>query len=299
MTAGAFLGPGLSGGFSVGFPILSARPPPVCFPARFREAKHAKQHKRQSSVIADERNLRLHVRPKWGKRRYDEITRRDVIELIEGLVAAGKETLANRVQSLITKIYSFAINREMVMAHPSVRLEKQGKEQVGRRVLSDDEIRLFWAKIIEKPVSRPVGLALRLALLTGARAGEVAGITGSELHKLNDPKAAYWILPQERVKNKREHLVPLSKLALETVTEALAQTTDDEFLFARPRRGRHKARTRDEQHPQNPSAPIHGHALAVAMARFAKKLMGSDEAIKTWRANPPLRTTCAALLRRA
>jgi integrase len=262
--------------------------------------RHARPHKRPSSVVADERNLKLHVRPKWGKRRYDEITRRDVIELVEGLVTAGRQTLANRVQSLISKIYSFALDRGMVTTHPCVRLKRQGKETVGRRVLSDDEIRLFWARIIEKPVSRPVGLALRLALLTGTRAGEVAGMTRSELHKLDDLKAAHWILPRERSKNKREHLVPLSNLSRETIAEALSLATDDQHLFARPRRGRYKSRKRDEQHPQNPSAPIHGHALAVAMARFAAKLTGTEQAVKTWRADPPtphdLRRTVATRL---
>ena len=62
--------------------------------------EHARRHKR--SADADDRNLRLHVLPKWRNRRYDEIGRADVIELVEGLVTAGKPTLANRVQALIS-----------------------------------------------------------------------------------------------------------------------------------------------------------------------------------------------------
>src|SRR5512139_2054236 len=46
--------------------------------------EHARRHKR--SADADERNLRLHVLPKWKRRRYDDIRRRDVIELVEGLI---------------------------------------------------------------------------------------------------------------------------------------------------------------------------------------------------------------------
>ena len=106
--------------------------------------------------------------------------------------------------------------------------------------------------------------------------------------------------PEDRVKNKREHLVPLSKLARETVAEALALTTNDQYLFARPGRGRHKPRARDEKHPQNSIAPIAGRALAVAMQRFAEHIAGDGEAAKTWRANPPtphdLRRTIATRL---
>ena len=58
--------------------------------------EHARRKKRSAS--ADERNLRLHVLPKWKHRRYDEIARKDVIELVEGLVNTGKPTLANRAK---------------------------------------------------------------------------------------------------------------------------------------------------------------------------------------------------------
>jgi hypothetical protein len=48
--------------------------------------EHARRKKR--SADADERNLRLHVLPKWKNRRFDEIARKDVIELVESLVTA-------------------------------------------------------------------------------------------------------------------------------------------------------------------------------------------------------------------
>jgi integrase len=234
--------------------------------------RHAKPHKR--SAGADERNLRLHVRPKWGSRRYDEITRRDVIDLIDRIVDAGKPTLANRVHSLVSKIYSFALDDDLVSAHPCTRLAKRGSERIGRRVLSDEEIRLFWSNIVNTPVSRGTGLALRKILLTGTRTVEVARIDRAELHHTTDPKQAAWIVPGVRTKNKRDHFVPLSALARQTVAEALKLATNDQFLFPSPRRKR-KAR------------PITAHALTVAMERFADQLQGNSDAIKTWRADPP------------
>src|SRR5215475_829335 len=63
--------------------------------------EHAERHKR--SHKRDARNLDLHVLPHWRGRRFATIRRGDVIELIERLIAAGKPTLANRVQSLITR----------------------------------------------------------------------------------------------------------------------------------------------------------------------------------------------------
>jgi Arm DNA-binding domain/Phage integrase central domain len=109
--------------------------------------EHSRRHKRSSA--ADERNLRKHVFPKWGARRFDAIKRGDVIVLLEGLVTAGKPTLANRVQSLISGIFTFGMDIAQVDANPCHRLKKRGVEKVGRRVLSDAEIRLFWNGIAE------------------------------------------------------------------------------------------------------------------------------------------------------
>jgi Arm DNA-binding domain len=126
--------------------------------------EHARRHKR--SADADERNLRKHILPRWANRRYDEIGRGDVIELVESLVTDGKPTLANRIQALVSSIYSFALDADLVKGNPCSRLRRRGVETIGRRVLVDDEIQLFWPAILHKPVSRPVGLALRLILLT-------------------------------------------------------------------------------------------------------------------------------------
>jgi integrase len=263
--------------------------------------EHARRHKR--SADADERNLRLHVLPKWRNRRYNDIARADVIELVEGLVTAGKPTLANRVQALVSSVFSFAMDADLVNGNPCVRLRRRGVETIGRRVLADDEIRLFWPAIIEKPVSPAVGLALRLILLTGVRPGEAAGAASAEFTSLEDKDRARWIIPAARSKNGRAHLVPLPDAARQTVLTALALSQQPALVG---RRG-----TKEQQAPHNsanaaylfpsPSvddAPITAHALAVAMRRFAENL--DKNAGKSWRADRPsphdLRRTVATRL---
>jgi integrase len=216
--------------------------------------EHAERHKRPRSAEEDRRNLALHVLPKWGRRDFRNIRRADAIELIEGIVSAGKRTAANRVHSLISKIFSFAIDADLLDANPVARLKKRGVENIRKRVLADNELLIFWRGIVLSPVSKPVGLALRLALLTGARASEITGARKSQFQDLDKPKQAAWLIPGERTKNKRDHLIPLSRLALETVRSAIALTsTETEFLF--PAR-------------YNTSKPLDGHALTTAMARF-------------------------------
>ena len=76
--------------------------------------EHARRKNRPRTVDVGERTLRLHILPAWGDRPYDQITRRDCIELAETLVAAGKPALANRAQALISSIYSYAIDAARV-----------------------------------------------------------------------------------------------------------------------------------------------------------------------------------------
>lgn len=228
--------------------------------------EHSERHKRPRSVEEDRRNLVLHVLPKWEKRDYRTIRRSDIIQLIEGIVSTGKHTAGNRVHALISSIFSFAIDAELLEANPAVRLRKRGKEQPRRRVLSNEEIRIFWNGIVGPPITRAIGLALRLALLTGARASEIVGARKDEFEALDNPQEAKWTLPAPRVKNAHDHLIPLSPLALETIHEAILLSGDSEFLFPAQR---------------NPNKPVKRQALPAAMQVLGTALDGS------WRTDPP------------
>ena len=255
--------------------------------------EHARRHKR--SADADERNLRLHVLPKWKTRRFEEITRADIIELIEGIIADQKPTLANRVQALISSIFSFAMDAELVKGNPCARLRRRGVETIRRRVLTDDEIRIFWRGIVRKPVSERVGLALRLILLTGVRPGEAAGIATREIEKIKEPAAAKWIIAAERSKNGRAHLVPLSNLARQMLDMAMRSSPNNAAQI-----GIEPKADVDYVFP-SPSVkdfPITEHALAVAMARFSASL--DPQEANSWIKDPPtphdLRRTVATRL---
>jgi integrase len=246
-------------------------------------AEHARRFKRSASV--DERNLRKHVLPQWAKRRFDQIERRDVIALVEALVTAGTPVLANRVQALVSGMFSFAIDADLLAANPCARLRRRGVERAGERVLSDPEIQLFWNGIVEPPVSRRLGLVLRLELLTGVRPGEAAGMRMDELEHLGDPARAAWAIPAGRMKAGRDHYAPLVPMARDVVLEALKLAPGGQpFVFAPPRA----------------KGAIRANALAVAMQRFGRALKGHEEGADTWKANPPtphdLRRTVATRL---
>ena len=88
--------------------------------------------RQKKSAGQDERNLNLHVLPKWKDRDYTTLRRADVIELVEGIIAEGKPVLANRVQSLVSVVFSFAVDSDLMEANPCTRLRKRGEESPER-----------------------------------------------------------------------------------------------------------------------------------------------------------------------
>jgi integrase len=75
------------------------------------------------------------------------------------------------------------------------------------RTLNDDEIVKFWHAA--GTLGAPLTQMLRLLLLTGVRRSELAGLRRGEL----SADGAVWTVPGIRVKNTREHVVPLPPLA--------------------------------------------------------------------------------------
>jgi integrase len=244
---------------------------------------YGKRLQAKRSADQDERNLNLHVLPKWRDRDYTVIRRADVIELVESLIASGKETLANRVQSLISGVFSFAVDSDLIDANPCTRLKKRGRERVGDRVLTDPEIRLFWQKVVQEPVSPVTGEALRLQLLVGGRPGEIAGIRRSEIEHLDQPGKAVWTVPGERTKNKLPHMVPLESAALKIINARIAKIEDAQLPVGAARKNDFPifpARNK-------PDKSMTAHALARAMFRLAEKLAGSWAGVKSWKALRP------------
>ena len=70
-------------------------------------------------------------------------------------------------------------------------------------------------------------LVLRIALVTGQRIGEICGAEKSEF----DLDRAEWRIPAKRVKNRREHSVPLSPLAVSLYRERLRSREDHILSF--------------------------------------------------------------------
>jgi len=182
--------------------------------------KWAKPRKR--SWKADDNLLRMKILPRWRHRAIADITRQDVRLLVEQVAEAGAPIVANRVASLISKLFAFALDRDLVTASPAVRIPRPGHEQARDRVLTEDELRALWRSF--SALEAPMAAFYKLRLLTAQRGGEVASMRWQDV----DLARGWWTIPASSSKNKLAHRVPLGRAALAMLTDIRA-TVDREL----------------------------------------------------------------------
>lgn len=190
---------------------------------------------RKRSAGEDERILNKDVRPQWARRKVGNIERRDVVALLDGINARGAPIMANRTRAVLRRMFNFAIARDILKANPCLMIETYGIERRRERKLDLADIPKFWTGLDRVGAVPLIRTALRLLLVTAQRRVEVIG---SRVGELNEAEAV-WTIPGERTKNSREHVVPLSPLALSLIRAAKveaakikgADLAPEDFLF--------------------------------------------------------------------
>jgi len=192
--------------------------------------KWAKPRKR--SWKEDQRILDHDILEPWGKRKAKDITRRDVILVLDGIVDRGAPIAANRTHSLLHKMFRFAVGRDIIPFNPVSDMEKPSKEHHKDRFLSDDEIKLHWHGIMDSSgMSDLTRYALLLQLTTAQRQGEIASIRWDQIH------ADTWTIPAEVAKNGLAHRVPLSPQATSLLDTLKKVSGESEWVFPSPKAG--------------------------------------------------------------
>ena len=175
-----------------------------------------------------ERRLRRNVLPVIGEVKLSELRRRDVRNVTDPMLRRGVKIEANRVFEDVRGVVRWAVQNEFLEANPLDGVKKPAEATVSDRVLSDDEVRTLWNELPKAlPRSVPSQRIIKLCLITAQRIGEVAGMVPAEL----DLKAREWRLPASRTKNAHAHIVPLSDLAIEIITEAMKEAGKGAPIF--------------------------------------------------------------------
>jgi integrase len=154
----------------------------------------------------------------FGKKPVNEIEVQDVCDLLAPIWSA-RPIKADKLRSRIARIFDSAIAKKLRTDNPAAI--KLVSTELGRlkRPAHVHHLSLYWEEAPAlwqalKPRKGQAATALKLAILTGVRIGEVLKAEIGEF----DFAANEWTIPLAHMKMRRTHIVPLSKQAVELIT---------------------------------------------------------------------------------
>lgn len=192
-----------------------------------------------------------------GNRSAAEITRKDVVEMIKGILDRGANVQAGSVLRELTAAYEYAIGVGKLsddFANPALLAKsslKQAKVRLtpvrGKRALSDAELKKVLAWLPGSGFSATQKGVLRLTLWTGSRTGEVCAAEWSDI----DFDQATWHIRES--KNEAERYVQLPVQAVNFLRQQRLIT--ETYVFPSTRTGlpiQQKSLSEMKWHMKNP-----------------------------------------------
>jgi integrase len=174
---------------------------------------------KKRSEADDKRIIDTFVLPTMRHLKVAEVTYSDIDGLHRKITKRGTPTRANRVASLLSKMFALAIRWGWRADNPAKGIERN-TEQKRERYLSGAELDALTRALAEHEDQQGANI-IRLLLLTGARRGEVLSATWDQF----DLAEGVWTKPGATTKQKTSHRVPLSAPARQLLAELHTNTT--------------------------------------------------------------------------
>ncbi len=175
------------------------------------------------------RSLEKDVLPAIGEIPVQQIKARTLVEALEPIKARGALETVRRLVQRINEIMIYAINTGLIDTNPAsgigMAFEKPKKQNMP--TLRPEELPKLMHSLAMSNLSIPTRCLIEWQLLTLVRPSEAAGARWVEI----DLETKLWTIPAERMKAKREHIVPLSPQALNILDVMKPISGHREFIF--------------------------------------------------------------------
>ncbi|EAO0631141.1 tyrosine-type recombinase/integrase [Salmonella enterica] len=175
------------------------------------------------------RSLEKDVFPAIGETPVQQIKARTLVEALEPIKARGALETVRRLVQRINEIMIYAVNTGLIDTNPAsgigMALEKPKKQNMP--TLRPEELPKLMRSLIMSNLSVSTRCLIEWQLLTLVRPSEASGARWVEI----DLDAKLWTIPAERMKAKREHIVPLSPQALDILEVMKPISAHREHVF--------------------------------------------------------------------
>ena len=172
-------------------------------------------------------SLETDVFPAIGRMPIRQVTSPDILHLLRKVERRGAIETGRRIRQRVSAVFDFAISTSRATADPAAPVKGslapliKGRQPAVKQI---GEARAIVEAVESKPAHVLTRLAMRLLALTVVRPGTLVTTPWAEFRGL-DPDEPTWRISAARMKLKlrfksdedRDHLVPLSRQAVETI----------------------------------------------------------------------------------
>lgn len=174
--------------------------------------------------------LEKYIFPVIGVRPIAELERSDIMEALRPIEARGALELAKRVGRVCGQITDYACSSGYVKYDVGAGISKGLRNAVKRNFAAITEPSAFGKLLVAiEGYGGEISTChcLRLLPYVFTRSGEIRGMVWEEV----DWNNALWKIPAERMKMRREHIVPLSRQALGILASMKRFSGDCDLVF--------------------------------------------------------------------
>jgi len=170
----------------------------------------------------------------FGGARVRAVNYADIDRLHQKITSSGRRVTANRLIALLSKMFALAERRGIHdRGGNPCKGAPRNTETKRKPVFSNEQVRKLILAIGAYP-QRTAADAIVLALLTGARTGEVLRARWSEI----DFDRGVWVKPARHTKQRQDHRLPLGVPALHLLADRRNEIAG-EWVFPGRKRGHH------------------------------------------------------------
>ena len=212
------------------------------------------QHEWSEDYFHDsKRAFELHVLPYLKEIPISELNHAEVKSVLRRMEEQKKFVAAKKVLQKLDRILRFA-NRNDYCKHNPVILLKDDiitPKKKNQPALEESDLPEFLMKLDDLDVYITTKMGLRMVMLTLTRTKEIRHSTWDEFDLETDKPV--WRIPADRMKMNRDHMVPLSRQAVEVLKKVKRFSRGDQFVF---------------EQKNNPQKPMSENTMLYAMYRM-------------------------------
>ena len=180
------------------------------------------------------RQVDADILPFLGDERIDKISATDLLSVLKKVEKRGALDVVSRLRQRCEAIFRLAILTDRASFNPATQLVGvlKTKRVEHRKALSEKELPDFLKQHEIVSCDETIRLAFKILIHTFVRTTELRLASWDEI----DLKSRQWVIPAERMKMGKEHIVPLTDQTIELFDQVKQLNGNQPYIFASPQR---------------------------------------------------------------